>query len=134
MGSVQIELVSRFNTAGLCVYEVETQSIRHNFLDLERHQTRITNSRYWKVPLGLKALLRPVSCTSACLEVIIGTATFSHLCNVLLWRPSTMSTLPSIRVVTLARKCVALGALGTRSFLWALATPSCGLTLPFSCR
>ena len=48
-------------------------------LDLERHQTRITNSRHWKVRLGLKALQRRASCTGKCLEVIIGHCTFLAL-------------------------------------------------------
>ena len=48
-------------------------------LDLEQHQTRITKSRFWKVPLGLKALLRQKSCTRECSEVIIGHCTFLAL-------------------------------------------------------
>ena len=33
------------------------------------------------------------------------TARSSHLYNVLLWRPSTMSTVSSVRVTTIARNC-----------------------------
>ena len=58
-----------------------------------------------KVLLGLEALIRRESCTSRCLEVIIGHRTFLALCNVLPSRPSTTSALSPIRVITLARKC-----------------------------
>ena len=63
------------------------------YLDLERHQTRITNSRHRKVGLGHKSLQRRESYTDRCLEAIIGhctffaivqraaLATFHHVCS-----------------------------------------------------
>ena len=72
VGSTQVDLVSRFDAAGLRVHEVETHKhsaeLHGSHLDLERFRTRITNSRCWKVRL---VLLRQQSCIDECLEVII---------------------------------------------------------------
>ena len=57
--SMQVEIVSRFNTAGLRVHVVETDKFSAELLGvhlgLEQHPTRITNSRHWKVRLGPNA-------------------------------------------------------------------------------
>ena len=77
VGSTQVDLVS---AAGLRVLEVETHKSSAELLgvhwDLDQHQTRITNSRFWKVRSGLKAPQHRKSCNGKSEEVTIGHCTF----------------------------------------------------------
>ena len=81
VGSAQVELVSRFSSAGLCVHEVEAHKSSAELLgvhlDLEQHQTWITNSRYWRVWLGLNCYAGIHA--GKCLEVITGHCTLLAL-------------------------------------------------------
>ena len=83
VGSAQAELVSRFNMAVLRAHEEESHKSSAVLLgvhvDLKEHQTQITNSRYCRDRLGLKALLRLGSCICKCVEVIIEHCTFLAL-------------------------------------------------------
>ena len=94
VGSVQIEHVSRFNTAGLRVHEVESRVSSADVvganLDLEHHHTQITNSQCWK--MRLDSMFRRKPRTGKCLEVIIGHCTFlGDLPRCLLFHPSEFS-------------------------------------------
>ena len=109
VGSTQVELVYRFNTAGLCVHEVETHRSSAELLgvhlDLEQQHIQITHSRYGKVRFGLNALLRRNSCTCQCMKVSVGQYTFFALVQ-----RDALATFhdvyfSSVRVITLTRKC-----------------------------
>ena len=103
MGCTQVAFVSRLNTAGLPVHEVETYKSSAELLgahlDVEQHKTRITNARYWKARLGTQGMATPKFVDHQTLHVFrtCTTGCSGDLPRYLLCHPK--------ECVTLARKC-----------------------------